>query len=385
MRTTFPRGQGAIVGAATYGIGEAPGQESIDLAARASLQALGQAGMRPADVDALFVCLPQDYLSGLSLSEYLGIQPKITDNNRTGGSSFLTHLYLACMALAAGEIDVALIAYGSNQRTGAGKLVSALQQPFFERPYKPLLPVSAYALAASRHMHQYGTTREQLAAVAVAARQWAKLNPDAFMRGDLGLQDVLNARMVSDPLTVRDCCLVTDGAAAIVVTRADRAVDHAPSPVHVLGVAAATTHMNISAMPDLTCTAAAESGARAFAQAGVWASDIDVVQLYDAFTINTILFLEDLGFCSKGEGGRFVADGRIAPGGDLPVNTNGGGLSCVHPGMYGLFALVEASQQLMGHAGARQVYGAKLALVHGNGGVLSSQATAILGTRDTVA
>lgn len=384
MSTTFPRGQGAIVGAATYGIGEAPGQECIDLAAKAALKALGQAGMRPADVNALFVCLPQDSLSGLSLSEYLGIQPKLTDNNRTGGSSFLSHLYVACLALAAGEIDVALIAYGSNQRTAAGRLVSALQQPFFERPYKPLLPVSAYALAASRHMHQYGTTREQLAAVAVAAREWAKLNPDAFMRGDLSVQDVLNARMVSDPLTVRDCCLVTDGAAAIVVTRADRAVDRAPSPVHVLGVAAATSHMNITAMPDLTRTAAAESGARAFAQAGVCSSEIDVVQLYDAFTINTILFLEDLGFCPRGEGGRFVADGRIAPGGELAVNTNGGGLSCVHPGMYGLFALVEATQQLMGHCGARQVRGANLALVHANGGVLSSQATAILGTRDTL-
>jgi len=384
MKDGFPRGQAAIVGAATHGIGEAPGFESIDLAVHASLKALAQAGLTPADVDGLFVGLPQDFLSGLSLSEYLGIHPKVTDNNRTGGSAFLTHLFWAANALATGQCEVALIAYGSNQRSGAGKLVSSLKPPFFEGPYKPIMPVAAYALAASRHMHQYGTTREQLAQVAVSARDWAKLNPDAFMRDDLAIADVLGARMVADPLGVRDCCLVTDGAAAVVMTRADRAPDHAKTPVYVLGAAAATSHMSISAMPDLTVTAAADSGARAYAQAGVGPKDIDVVELYDAFTINTILFLEDLGFCPKGEGGRFVEGGRIGPGGALPVNTNGGGLSCVHPGMYGLFTVVEAVEQLRGAAGARQVPGARLALAHGNGGVLSSQVTAILGTRDTL-
>src|SRR5579871_1568813 len=384
MKRTFPRGQAAIIGAATHGMGEAPGFDSIDLAAGAAVKALAHGGLQPKDVDGLFVGLPHDYLSGLSLSEYLGIHPLITDNNRTGGSAFLTHLYWAALALSAGEIDVALIAYGSNQRTASGKLVSALRPPFYEGSYKPVMPVSAYALAASRHMHDFGTTREQLASVAVAARQWAQLNPDAFMRDELSVEHVLQSRMVADPLSVRDCCLVTDGAAAIVLTRAERASDHAKRPVYVLGAAAATSHMNITSMPDLTVTAARESGARAFAQAGCGPADIDVFELYDAFTINTILFLEDLGFCSKGEGGRFVADGRIAPGGKLPVNTNGGGLSCVHPGMYGLFTLVEATQQLMGEAGARQVHGAKLALAHGNGGVLSSQATAILGTADTV-
>ena len=382
MKDGFPRGQTAIVGAATHGIGESPGLESIDLAVHASVKALAQAGLTPADVDALFVCLPQDFLSGLSLSEYLGIHPKITDNNRTGGSAFLTHVFWAATALATGQCDVALIAYGSNQRSGAGKLVSAQKIPYFEAAYKPLMPVTAYALAASRHMHQYGTTPEQLAQVAVSARQWARKNPEAFMRDELTVADVLAARRVCDPLGVRDCCLVTDGAAAIVMTRADRAPDHAARPAYLLGAAAATTHMNISAMADLTVTAAVESGARAFAQAGCTPADIDVVELYDAFTINTILFLEDLGFCPKGEGGRFVENGRIAPGGELPVNTNGGGLSCVHPGMYGLFTVVEAVQQLMGAAGERQVPGAKLALAHGNGGVLSSQVTAILGSRE---
>ncbi len=384
MSDGFPRGRAAIVGAATHGIGEAPGYESIDLAVHASLKALRQANLTPADVDGLFVGLPSDFLSGLSLSEYLGIHPKLTDNNRTGGSAFLTHLFWAATALATGQCNVALIAYGSNQRSGAGKLVSSLKQPYFEGVYKPIMPVAAYALAASRHMHQYGTTREQLAQVAVSARQWAQRNPEAFMRDPLSIADVLGARRVADPLGVRDCCLVTDGAAAIVMTRAERAPDHTRTPVYVLGAAAATSHMSISAMADLTVSAAAESGPRAFAQAGYGPADIDVVELYDAFTINTLLFLEDLGFCPKGEGGRFVEGGRIGPGGELPVNTNGGGLSCVHPGMYGLFTVVEAVEQLRGTAGERQVPGAKLALAHGNGGVLSSQVTAILGTRDTV-
>jgi acetyl-CoA acetyltransferase len=190
--------------------------------------------------------------------------------------------------------------------------------------------------------------------------------------------------MLSSPLSVRDSCLVTDGAAALVMTRSERARELCLQPVHVLGAAEATHHRMISAAPDLTVTAAAESGARAYAQAGIHARDVDVVQLYDAFTINTILFLEDLGFCPKGEGGRFVEGGRIAPGGALPVNTNGGGLSCVHPGMYGLFALVEAARQLAGEAGERQIAGAEVALAHGNGGELSSQATVILGTGATV-
>jgi acetyl-CoA acetyltransferase len=384
MQDGFPRGQTAIVGAATHGMGEAPGFDSIDLAVQASVKALAQAGLTPADVDGLFVGLPQDFLSGLSLSEYLGIHPKVTDNNRTGGSAFLTHLFWAANALATGQCEVALIAYGSNQRSGAGKLVSSQKVPYFEAMYRPIMPVSAYALAASRHMHEFGTTPEQLAEVAVSARRWAQRNPDAFMRDDLTIADVLKARRVCDPLGVRDCCLVTDGAAAIVMTRADRAPDHARVPAYVLGAAAATTHMNISAMADLTVTAAAQSGPRAFAQAGYSPTDIDVVELYDAFTINTILFLEDLGFCPKGEGGRFVEGGRTAPGGVLPVNTNGGGLSCVHPGMYGLFTVVEAVEQLRASAGERQVPHAKLALAHGNGGVLSSQVTAILGTRETL-
>jgi len=380
----FPRGRSAIVGAATYGIGEAPGLRPLDLASRAALAALADANLKLADVDALFVCLPDDALAGLSAAEYLGIRPRYTDCNRTGGSAFLSHALVGALMLDAGYCDTVLVMYGSNQRSGSGGLVQMRQPSIYERPYRPMNPLSSYALAAARHMHQYGTTPEQLAQVAVSARQWAQRNPEAFMREDLTIEDCLGSRLVSDPLRVRDCCLVTDGAAAIVMTRADRARQLVAQPVYVLGAAAATSHSSIDQMPDLTVTPAAESGRRAMAIAGVRPADIDVVELYDAFTINTILFLEDLGFCPKGEGGRFVENGRIAPGGELPVNTNGGGLSCCHPGMYGLFTVVEACVQLRGQGGARQVAGAELALAHANGGVLSSEATMILGSAATL-
>jgi acetyl-CoA acetyltransferase len=269
-----------------------------------------------------------------------------------------------------------LLTYGSNQRSSGGALSTPARPSSFEAPYRPLFPASGYALAAARHMHEFGTTREQLAAVAVAARQWASTNPEAFAKGDLTIEDCLSSRMISSPLTRSDFCLVTDGAAAIVLTRSNRARDSRKPAVELLGAAAATSHQHITSMPDLTVTAAKDSGSRAFTQAGIRPADVDVVQLYDAFTINTILFLEDLGFCEKGEGGPFVASGAIAPGGTLPVNTNGGGLSCVHPGMYGLFAIVEAVRQLRGEA-ANQIIGAEMALAHTNGGTLSSEATAI--------
>lgn len=378
MSDQFPRARTAIVGAATFGIGEAPGWNSMELAAKASHMAVADAGLKMEDVDALFVCTPDDFLSGLTLAEALGIHPRFTDNNRTGGSAFMSHVAVAALALDAGYCDVAVIAHGSNQRTGAGgKLVSAARSSSWEAPYKPLFPVSSYALVAARHMHEFGTTRAQLAEVAVAARGWANTNPEAFAKGPLTIEDCLASRMVSDPISARDCCLVTDGAAAIVMTRADRAKDLKRPPISVMGAAAATWNNQVSSAPDLTKTAAQESGARAYAMAGLGPKDMDVVQLYDAFTINTILFLEDLGFCPKGEGGRFVQDGRIGPGGSLPVNTNGGGLSYCHPGMYGLLAMVEAVRQLRGEA-ANQIIGANQAIAHGSGGTLSSQATVIL-------
>ncbi|AEG51257.1 Propanoyl-CoA C-acyltransferase [Sphingobium chlorophenolicum L-1] len=384
MINGFPRGRAAIVGASTYGIGQCPGVSAVDMAARAALLALADAGIALSEVDALYTSAPYEALGGMELAEYLGLTPKVTDCNRTGGSAFEIYVQQAALALEAGLIDCALIAYGSNPASNPPPGVGMTRQSPWEAAYKPLAPLSSYALAASRHMHLYGTTREQLAEVAVAARQWAQLNPEAAVRDPLCVEDVLKARMVSDPLTVRDCCLFNDGAAAVVMVRADRAKDCAKPPIHVLGAAHAVTHREISSMPDLTVTGAAISGPQAFAQAGVRPADMDVAMLYDAFTITPILFLEDLGFCPKGEGGRFVSGGHVAPGGGLALNTNGGGLSCVHPGMYGLFLLVEATRQLRGECGERQIDNARLAVAHGNGGVLSSEATVVLGTAATL-
>ncbi|MFS0883653.1 acetyl-CoA acetyltransferase [Aeromicrobium sp. 179-A 4D2 NHS] len=381
------RGSTAVVGVGDAGIGEVgPGVSALQIAGEASLAALADAGLKPSDVDAVFCHSAFFTFPATTLSEYLGLTPRYVDTTATGGSSFVAHLRHATAAINSGMAEVALIAYGSNQRSHSGGLATSGANliPSYEAPFGPRLPVSGYALAAARHMHEYGTTREHLAEIAVAARKWAQLNPDAFMRDELTIDDVLGARMVSTPLSVRDCCLVTDGAGAVIVTSAERAKDLAKPLVPILSVAEASRHMNISTTPDLTTTAAKESGARAFELAGLTPSDVDVVELYDAFTINTLLFLEDLGFCAKGEGGAFVSGGVIAPGGSLPVNTNGGGLSYAHPGMYGIFLIIEAVRQLRGEAGDRQVADAHVGLVHGNGGVLSSQVTALLGDATTL-
>ena len=382
MGDRFPRARVAVAGASTFGVGETPGYSTIEMAASAARLALADAGIALNEVDGVFTALPDDLFGALSLAQYLGLRPRFTDNNRAGGASFMSHLVTAVMMLDAGYLDCAVIAYGSNQRSSGGKLSTPARPDRWDAPYNPLYPLSFYALAAARHMHEFGTTREQLAEVAVSARGWANTNPEAFAKGPLTIEDVLALRMISTPISARDCCLVTDGAAALVLVRTDRARDGRQPAVPILGAAAATWYNSITQAPDITVTAAAESGARAMAMAGVTPGDIDVVQLYDAFTINTILFLEDLGFCAKGEGGAFVSGGRIAPGGGLPVNTNGGGLSCCHPGMYGMFSMVEAVRQMRGHA-ANQIDGASLALAHGNGGTLSAQATVIFGTLDT--
>lgn len=378
------RGTSAIVGVGTYGLGEAPGLSEYEIMTGAIENALGEAGLTAKDVDAVFCTSMQQNMGSLTLAEYLGIQPRFSDSTVIGGSSNLAQVLIAMMAIETGVCETALIAYASNQRSTSGRLVSSSKPDPYEAPYNPRQPITSYALSASRHMHEYGTTREQLAEVAVAARAWAAKNPEAFMRDPLTIDDVLSARPISDPFTVRDCCLVTDGAGALVVTSAARAKDMPKAPAYVLGAAMAHWHRYIANMPDLTVTAASESGPRAYEMAGVKPADFDVVEIYDAFTINTIMFLEDLGFCPKGEGGRFVQDGAIAPGGKLPVNTNGGGLSCCHPGMYGMFPVIETVRQLRGEAGDRQIDGAALGLAHGNGGVFSSQVSLVLGTEATL-
>jgi len=384
------RGSAAIAGVGHAGIGFATGFSEMEILVQAAHRAVADAGLTVQDIDGVATASVSATMWAMPVIEHLGIRPTFIESTMLGGSSFVAHLLPAMLALESGQCNAVLICYGSTQRTSTlsraeiGKARSKLDPQPYETPYQPLNPLSSYAMAAARHMHQYGTRREHLAEIAVAARKWAQLNPEAMMRDPLTIEEVLSARMVSDPLTVRDCCLVTDGAGAVVLVRADRAKSLKQKPVYVLGSSTAVWNRQISSMHDLTVTAAQQSGRIAFEMAKVAPADIDVVELYDAFTINTLLFLEDLGFCNKGEGGDFVADGAIAPGGRLPVNTNGGGLSCVHPGMYGIFILIEAVRQLRGECGARQVQGAELALVNGNGGTLSSQSTAILGTEATL-
>jgi acetyl-CoA acetyltransferase len=364
----------AIAGAAEAQMGQAlPGLEASDVMAEAARAALDDAGLTPRDVDGVFAASTQLPWASVNLAEELGLAPRHSDSTMLGGSSPMAHLAHARAAISAGLCDVALIAYGSTQRSTGRSRASMQEIDPWEAPHRPWLPVTAYALAASRHMHEFGTTPEQLASVAVSARRWAQRNPRAWSRDELTIDDVLAAPRVCDPLGVRDCCLVTDGGAALVVTSAERARTLRARPVHLLGAGEAHSHRHISSMPDLTVTAAVDSGARAFAEAGLGPDDVESAQLYDAFTITPILFLEDLGFCAKGEGGAFVADGRIAPGGALPVNTAGGGLSYAHPGMNGLPLLVEAVREVRDE-------GRDVVLAHGNGGVLSTQCTVLLGS-----
>jgi acetyl-CoA acetyltransferase len=382
MTVSSLRGKSAIVGIGHFGLGRSPGLSPMDLIAGATAKALADAGLKLSDIDGVCGGTLYHMFPTLSISEYLGIRPLWADSDSTGGSSFLSHLLQATMAIEAGLCTTVLIAYGSNLKQAGNFGLNEL--PKFETVYGMTSPLPGYAMCAARHMHEFGTTREQMAEVAVAARQWAMLHPEATMRTPLTIDDVLASPLVADPLSRLDCCLMTDGGAAIIVTSAPRARDLKQPPVVFLGGAGATWSREVSQIPDFCTTPTADSAPRALRMAGVNLRDVDIVQLYDAFTINTIMFLEDMGFCKKGEGGAFVSGGRIAPGGSLPVNTNGGGLSFAHPGMYGLFTLIEATEQLRGTAGKRQIAGAEIAIAHGNGCTFSHEFTTILGSATTL-
>lgn len=360
----------------------------LRMLADVSRRSLAECGLTVGDVDGLLTAGAwgnpgPGRFPTMTLSEYMGLQVRFADSHNVGGSSFEAHVAHAAMAIESGYCDVALIVYGSLQKTEASRTLagrSPILTMQFESPWGMLTPVGGYALAAHRHMHQYGTTSEQLAEIAVAARSWASLNPAATKRGPLTVDDVLASDLVSDPLHRLDCCLVTDGGGAVVMTTAENARSMSVTPVQVVGYGEAESHWNIAAMPDLTVTTAARSGRRAFEMAGMSPADIDVAEIYDSFTITVLLTLESLGFCGPGEGGAFVSGGRIGPKGEFPMNTNGGGLSYAHPGMYGIFLIIEAVRQLRGEAGVRQVLDARTALVNGTGGTLSSTGTCILAT-----
>ena len=387
------RGKTAVVCLAESGCVVASGWSAMEIMANSVHDALEDAGIKLNEVDGVFAATAFHSMAAMSLSEYLGLKPKFADGSQIGGSSFLSHILTAALALDAGLINVAVVAYGSNQKSIGGFKTISEAMPY-EAQYEPRMPVTAYALAAKRYMHEFGASRHDLANVAVSARDWALLNPRAYTydKGPLTVEDVLSARPIVDPLGKLDCCLVTDGGAAVVMTRSDRAKDTKNTPIYLLGAAMEHHHRMVSEMPDLVRTSAIDSSQRAFKMSNYKPTDMDTIQLYDAFTINTLLFLEDLGFCKKGEAIELVKNNNIGPSGTLKVNTNGGGLSCVHPGMYGLFVTLEAIRQLRNSAGddvgqrsdGGWIENAKLSVAHGNGGVLSSQVTNVWGVYDTL-
>jgi acetyl-CoA acetyltransferase len=429
-----------IAGVGLSDLPVAPGMSAPDHHALATRRALQDCGIDKADIDGYMTA--GGYDEAVTMAEYLGIEPRFIGGAMTGGSSFELFAEQAMLAIEAGHVDAVLVSYGSNMLSARGRSLGtgglgtsegasgggekgaeragvkgsepngterdeqtpvndaeptaakeAEQAPAekasrkpklvggparFEAPFGNTL-VGSYAMAAMRHMHEFGTTPEQLAEIAVAIRGHAALNPHAMYRDPISVEDVLSSRMIADPLHLLDCCVVSDGGGALVITTAERAADLAQPPVYLLGAASAMTHWNVSQMPDFTITGASRCGPEAFARAGARPDDIDVLQLYDSFTITVLLLLEDLGFCKKGEGGYFVEGGRLRLGGSLPTNTDGGGLSACHPGMRGIFLLAEAARQLRGQAGEAQVRDCRLALACGSGGWLSCMGAVVMG------
>ena len=379
------RTRACIVGVAESDCGHLPDKTALQLHQQAAHAALDDAGLNKEDIDGLFTC-SDDALHALQVVEYLGLHPRYVDSTHVGGASWEIFVEHAVAALHAGMCTVALLVYGSKARSDLARraratdVSSAPRGPAqFETAYGLTL-VGKYALAARRHMHEYGTTSRQLAAVAVAANRWAQLNPKAFHYGKIiGIDDALKTRMIADPLREADCCVRTDGGGAVVLTTAERARDRRKQPVHILGTGEAVSHLHMSQWHDMPDLIATQSGQRALQMAGITAQDVDVFQLYDAFTILVLLSLEALGVCGRGESGALAESGALSPGGTVPTNTDGGGLAANHPGMRGIFLLIEATRQLRGECGPRQVSDAKIAVCNGSGGYFSACGTVVLG------
>ena len=379
----------SISGVGESPLGSVPTMNAIELQRSAALAALDDAGLSLSDVDGLLttpIRVANWAMPVGMVAQGLGIRPGYLATLDVAGASGTALVHHAAMAVATGQAETVLCVAGQNQLTNVSRSATVAQyashgwaHPEYEAPYGPLIP-TLYALVAQRHMHEYGTTPAQMAEVAVAIRGHAALNPLAQKREPLSVAGVLASRMITTPLHMLDCAIVSDGAAAYVVTTKERARNLKKKPIQLLGQGYGFTHAYIGEHDHIATTGAVQSGRAAFAMAGVKPKDIDIAQLYDCFTITVIAELEDLGFCPKGEGGRFVEGGRIRLGGELPVTTHGGLLSAVHPGLAGgMFHVVEAVRQLRGEAGARQVPDPELVLAHGNGGIIGIHCTLILG------
>lgn len=380
-------GKIAIVGVGESDIGKVPGMTGLGLNAQAAKRALDDAGLKVSDIDGVLTAYSFTepyFMLGSVLCEYLGLKPRYNASVVVGGGSPAVMLKHAAEAILAGSADTILVCAGENRATGQSRdsaitALLAVGHPYFEQPYGGSIP-GFYAMIAKRHMHVYGTTREHLAHIAVNTRRHALLHPNAHMKSAITLDDVLSAKPIADPLGMLDCCLISDAGGAFIVTSAERAKDLKSKPSYLLGIGEHHTHEHLMCAPSLTEFGAKQSGERAYQMAGVKPADIDVAQLYDCFSIVPLIELEELGFCEPGEGGAFFADGRASIGGKLPVNTHGGMLSHAHAGAAGgLFGIVEGVRQLRGGLGPRQVKDAELALIHNEGGILSSHCTLILG------
>lgn len=374
----------AIAGVALSEVGRVDDQTPYALMAQASRRALADAGLRVDQIDG-FASTGLGTMAPVDVAEYMGISPRWVDSTAVGGSSWEIMAAHAADAISAGHADVILLAYGSTARADLRKGLRTANLDWgargpmqWEAPYGHTL-ISKYAMAARRHMHEYGTTIEQLAEIAVSARFNAGPNTEAFVREPITIDDVLDGPMIADPFTKLQCCIRSDGAAAVILVSEDRVADLPGTPVWILGSGAATSHISMGQWADFTTGPAAAAGKMAFERAGLTTADVDVAELYDAFTYMLLITLEDLGFCGKGEGGSFVEDGRLRLGGAFPTNTDGGGLSACHPGQRGLFLIVEAAKQLRGECGDRQVPEAKIACVSGTGGWFCSNGTMLLG------
>ena len=379
-----------IVGTGLSDYPKAPHLDGVQHHVQAFQRALADSGIDKAEIDGYVSAGGGGLMidDAVTMAEYLRIDHRYIDGTMTGGSSFEFHVQHLAAAIREGLCDVALITYGSDQLSRMGRKLGTggFQRPGsrvagpiqYEAPYGNSL-VGAYAMHAARHMHEFGTTPAQLAEIAVGVREFATLNPHAIYRDPITADDVLNSRMIADPLHKLDCCSITDGGGAILITTADRAKDLRQPPVYVLGAAGAETHWNVSQQPDFTTCAGALAGPIAFERAGLTPKDVDVLQFYDSFTITCLILLESLGFTPRGEGGPFVEEGNLKRGGRFPLNTDGGGLSSSHPGMRGIFLLIEAARQLRGQAGEGQVPNCRTAICAGSGGWLSAIGVAILG------
>ncbi|HZP46629.1 MAG TPA: thiolase domain-containing protein [Candidatus Binataceae bacterium] len=369
----------AVVGVYEHPTRFAPDKSMFQIMAESIRGALDDCGLTIKDVDGILSAgIGMSPMGIIGLCDYLNLTPNFMDGTNIGGASFVAHVAHAAAAINAGLCEVAVITYGSTIAStrfaigtggGAGGGGDPCHQ--FEFPYGPT-GIGAYAMVAQRHMHEYGTTSEQLAEIAVTMRLHASMNPAAKYRDLITVEDVLASRIVSSPLHLLDCCMVSDGGGALVVTSAERARDLKKRPAYVLGAGETARHA-ARGQRDFLEIAAHQSGRLAFERAGVSHKDIDMAMIYDSFTITVLTTLENLGFCKRGEGGAFVSGGRLRYDGEFPINTDGGGLSSNHPGMRGIFLVIEAVKQLRGECGPRQVKDCQIALCHGTGGELGTR------------